>query len=424
MLGGVVPHRPTAAELDAADPLGQMRERFAFPDPHLVYLDGNSLGRLPADSSPRVRETVDREWGDRLIRSWNESWWDAPTRIGDAIAPLIGARPGEVAIADSTSVNLFKLAVAALDSRSERGRILTDDLNFPSDLYVLEAAARRADGDHHVEVVGSPDGVHGPIDELLSRLDDDVALVSLSLVTYASGYWYDLDAITRKCQAVGALILWDLSHAAGAVPIDLDGAGVDLAVGCTYKYLNAGPGAPAFLHVRADLQQELSNPVTGWLGHRRPFDLDITFSPDPGIRRFLTGTPPIVSMATIEPGVALIRTAGMHAIRLKSVAQTGYLIERWEADLAPLGFSLRSPRDPARRGSHVSLGHRDALGIDLALIEDFGVIPDFRPPDNIRLGVTPLTTSYVDIDRAVEAMRTIVAEGRHVAYRDARPTVT
>ena len=348
---------------------------------------------------------------------------ELPLRIGDAIALIIGARPGEVAVADSTSVNLFKLAVAALDRHRERPVVLTDDLNFPSDWYVLEAAARRADGDHRVEVIGSPDGIHGPVDAIVDRLGDDVALVSLSAVTYGSGYRYDLEAITAAAHEAGAIVLWDLSHAAGSVPIDLTGAGADLAVGCTYKYLNGGPGSPAFLYVRTDLQDDLTEPISGWWSHADPFGFDRRYRPTSGIRRFLTGTAPVVSLALIEPGVTMLAEAQMETLRARSLALTGHLIDRWRADLAPLGFTLATPEDPQRRGSHVSLGHPQALAIDLALIADYGVVPDFRPPDAIRFGIAPLYNTLADVDRAVEAMIRIVESGRHLA-EVAKPAVT
>ncbi|MET0831613.1 MAG: kynureninase [Acidimicrobiia bacterium] len=415
--------RPQPAPEDAAHPLRDFRQRFAFPDPDLVYLDGNSLGRLPIAAVDRAGAVVAGEWGDRLIRSWNEGWWELPFRIGNAIAPIIGAGPGEVAVADSTSVNLFKLAVAALDRHRERPVILTDDLNFPSDWYVLEAAARRGDGDHRVEVIGSPDGIHGPVDAIVDRLGDDVALVSLSAVTYASGYRYDLEAITTAAHEAGAMVLWDLSHAAGSVPVNLTGAGADLAVGCTYKYLNGGPGSPAFLYVRTDLQDDLADPIDGWWSHADPFGFDRGYRPAPGIRRFLTGTAPVVSLALIEPGVRMLAEAGMETLRAASLALTGYLIERWRADLAPLGFTLATPEDPERRGSHVSLGHPRALAIDLALIADHDVVPDFRAPDAIRFGIAPLYNTFADVDRAVEAMIDIVESGKHLAEPE-RPAVT
>lgn len=413
-----------AAELDAADPLAGFRDRFAFPDPDLVYLDGNSLGRLSRSVQTRSRQVVDHEWGDRLIRSWNESWWEAPQRVGDLIARIVGAAPGEVVIADSTSVNLYKLAVAALRARPDRPRILTDDLNFPSDVHILHGAAATAGSAHHVEVIRSPDGIHGPAERLLDRLDDEVALVSLSHVTFKSGYRYDMAAVTNAVHEVGALVVWDLSHSAGAVAVDLKATDADLAVGCTYKYLNGGPGAPAYLFIRSDLQPLLANPIPGWWGHVAPFDFELGFTPAGGIRRFLTGTAPMLSLAAIEPAAELVLEAGVERLAAKARRQTDYLISRADAALVPHGFDVRTPRRPDRRGAHVSLGHPEALGIDLALINEFGVLPDFRPPDNLRLGIAPLYTSYADLDAAVAALETIVRHGRHRAYADHRPTVT
>ncbi len=410
--------------MDAADPLASFRRRFSHPDPDLVYLDGNSLGRLPLRSVERAEQMLHREWGERLIRAWNEAWWEAPRRIGDGIGRLIGASPGEVMVADSTSVNLFKLVVAALTASPQRERILTDDLNFPSDVNILQGAVSAGGDRHRLEIVASPDGIHGPHDDLVAALDEDVALITLSHVTFKSGYRYDLAAITAAAHAVGALVLWDLSHSVGAVSIDLSAAGVDLAVGCTYKYLNGGPGAPAFMFVRSDLQDRLTNPLSGWWGHRAPFDFDLDFAPAPDIRRFLTGTAPMLSLGLIEPGVELVLEAGLDRIEAKSRRQSEFLLGRWSEHLAPLGFSLNSPHDPARRGSHISLGHASALGIDLALINDHNVIPDYRPPDNLRLGIAPLYTTYDDLDRAVTAMETIVRRGTHRRYGDRRPAVT
>jgi kynureninase len=413
-----------AAALDAADPLAHFRARFAVDDPELVYLDGNSLGRLPLAAAARAEELVRREWGGRLIRGWNEGWFDAPERIGAKIARLVGARPDEVIVADSTSVNLFKLAVAALRLQTGRARILTDDLNFPSDLYILQGAAELLGAGHRLEVVASPDGVYGPAEQLCARCDEQTALLTLSHTAFKSGYTYDMAALTAAAHRAGALALWDLSHSAGALPIDLNGAGVDLAVGCTYKYLNGGPGAPAFLYVRRDLQERLGNPVSGWMGQRDLFGFGLEYAPVPGLRRFLTGTPAVVSLALVEPGVDLLLEAGLPALRAKSLAQTEYLIGLWRELLAPLGFALGTPREPELRGSHIALSHAEALRIDLALIREGGVLPDFRAPNSIRLGIAPLYTRFADIRTAVLRMRQIVLDRRYEAYSDGAPTVT
>jgi kynureninase len=413
-----------ARELDAADPLAAFRERFVHADPRLIYLDGNSLGRLPQVAVTQAQTLVEKQWGDRLIRSWNEGWFDAAERIGAKIAGLLGAHPDEVIVADSTSVNLFKLAVAALRHRPGRTRILTDDLNFPSDLYILQGVVDLLGNRHRLEVIPSLDGIHGPATGVAGALDERVALVTLSHTTFKSGYTYNMADMTMVAQAIGALVLWDLSHSAGAVPIDLAGSGADLAIGCTYKYLNGGPGAPAFLYVRRSLQAQLGNPITGWMGQKNLFEFAPTYRPVAGLRRFLSGTPPMASLALIEPGVDLLLEAGMERLRAKSVRQTEYLVALWERLLQPLGYTLNSPRDPAQRGSHISLGHPEGLRIDLALIRERNVLPDFRYPDNIRLGIAPIYTSFADIHAAVMRLQEVVVERLYEQYPSEKPTVT
>lgn len=413
-----------AQALDAADPLAHFRKQFAITDPALIYLDGNSLGRLPHTSSGLAQEIVTQQWGEQLIRSWNEHWITLPARIGGKLADLLGARPDEVIVADSTSVNLFKLAVAALQRQRHRKRILTDDLNFPSDLYALQGAVELLDAGHCLEIVPSSDGIHGPVEALLAQIDDDVALVVLSHVVFKSGYLYDMQTLTAAAHAAGALILWDLSHSAGSVIVDLNGANVDLAVGCTYKYLNGGPGAPAFLYVRRELQAELHNPIRGWMGQREPFDFALTYAAESDMRRFLTGTPPVLSLALIEAGVDVLLAAGMTTLRAKSVQQTEYLVTLWEAWLAPCGYSLKSPRHSAQRGSHIALGHAEGWRINQALIHELGVLPDFRAPDNIRLGIAPLYTTFVDLYSAAERLRRAVDERIYAGYTSQRAGVT
>lgn len=413
-----------AQALDAADPLRHFRQRFMCDEPELIYLDGNSLGRLPLASIELARDLVEQQWGARLIRSWNEGWFDLPIRIGGKLATLLGAHADEVAIADSTSVNLFKLAVAALRRQRGRTRILTDDLNFPSDLYVLQGAIEMLGGDHRLEIAPSADGVHGPVEALQARLDDDVALIVLSHTVFKSGYVYDMAALTAAAHAAGALVLWDLSHSVGSVPVALNASGADLAIGCTYKYVNGGPGAPAFLFVRRDLQAALHNPISGWMGQHDPFAFGLEYVAEPGMRHFLTGTPPVLSLALIEPGVDLLAEAGMAALRAKSVQQTEYFVALWEALLAPVGYTLKSPRQAAQRGSHISLGHVEGWRINQALIHDLKVLPDFRAPDNIRLGMAPLYTSFVDLYQAAIRLRRAVDEGIYARYSRQRTAVT
>lgn len=413
-----------AQELDASDELAGFREHFVIDDPELIYLDGNSLGRLPAAGLALADDLLRRQWGSRLIRGWNEGWFTLPERVGAKIARLIGADPDEVVVADSTSVNLFKLAVAALQARPGRARIISDDLNFPSDLYIFQGIIELLGGRHRLDLVRSPDGVHGPVEAIVSELDEDTALLSLSHTVFKSGYTYDMAVLSQAAHATGVLTLWDLSHSVGAVPVDLHATGADLAVGCSYKYLNGGPGAPAFLYVRRDLQEQLVNPIAGWMGQRNLFAFDIEYQPAEGIRRFVSGTPAVTSLALIEPGVDLLLEAGMDRLRAKSERQTSYLVELWEALLEPLGFSLNSPHEPGRRGSHISLGHPQGLGIDLALINELKVLPDFRTPDNIRLGIAPIYNSFAEIHSAVSRMAQIVQERRYEKYMRAAPVVT
>jgi kynureninase len=412
-----------ANTLDARDPLAHFRERFIADEPDLIYMDGNSLGRLPRATLKQAEELLAHQWGKRLIRSWNEGWFDAPERVGAKIARLLGAQPDEVIVADSTSVNLFKLVVAALRAQQGRARILTDDLNFPSDLYIIQGALDLLDKQHRLEILSSADGIHGPAEKIQAALDEQVALVVLSHTTFKSGYVYDLAAITEAAHAVGALVLWDFSHSVGSIPLDVSAARVDLAIGCTYKYVNGGPGAPAFLYVRRDLQERLRNPLTGWMGQREPFRFDLTYQAAGQMRSFLTGTPPVLSLSLIEPGVDLLLEAGLEKLRAKSEQQSEYLIGLWQELLEPLGFRLNSPRAVHQRGSHVSLGHDEGMRIDLALL-DKKILPDFRVPDNIRLGIAPLYISFHDIYATMIALRQIVEEKLYEKYPLEVPTVT
>ncbi|GLV55461.1 kynureninase [Dictyobacter sp. S3.2.2.5] len=413
-----------ADELDEQDSCAHFRGRFLIEDEDLIYMDGNSLGRLPYESLSLSNDLARQQWGSRLIRSWNEGWFTAPERIGAKIASLIGAQPDEVIVADSTSVNLFKLVVAALRLQAGRTQILTDDLNFPSDLYILQGAIDMLDKQHQLRVVPSSDGIYGPVEKLRASLNEQTALLTLSHTVFKSGYMYDMVALTEVAHAAGALALWDLSHSVGSVPVDLNAANADLAIGCTYKYLNGGPGAPAFLYIRRDLQERLINPLTGWMGQQNLFGFDLKYEPATGLRRFLTGTPPVVSLSLIEPGADLLREAGIEQLRAKSLRQSSYLIDLWETQLEPLGFTLKSPREQELRGSHVSLGHAEGLRIDLALINDMRVLPDFRAPDNIRLGITPLYTTYRDIHQTVQRLKQIVVERIYERYPTEAPIVT
>ena len=407
MAGGAVTDRADAERLDAQDPLAPFRDRFVFDDPETIYLDGNSLGRLPLATRERLIEMTDR-WGSELVGGWHE-WIDLPERIGDLLATgVLGARPGEVIVADSTTVNLFKLAGAVLHTRA--GAIVTDAENFPTDRYVLDGLARLHGRELRIFDAHPVDGPQ-PDDVERACAGADVALVVLSQVAYRSGALADVEQINRA--AAPAPVLWDLSHSAGAVPVELERRGVELAVGCTYKYLNAGPGAPAFLYVREELQEELRTPIQGWFGQRDQFRMERPYDPAPGVRRFLAGTPPILALGAVEEGAKLAAEAGIDRLRDKTAALTELIVAVHDERLATLGFRLGSPRDPARRGAHVSLAHDDAWPICRALIERARVIPDFRGPDSIRLGVPPLYTRFVDVYEALERLVTLVERGDH-----------
>ncbi|KWX04565.1 kynureninase [Carbonactinospora thermoautotrophica] len=411
-------NRDHALALDEQDPLRELRDEFVIDSPDVIYLDGNSLGRLPQATRRRLDQVIGEEWGRDLITSW-ERWIDRPYQVGDLIAEhLLGARPGEVVVSDSTSVNLYKLASAALDARPGRRAIVTDDDNFPTDRYILQGIA--AQRGLELRVLAS-DPIHGPSPaDVAAVLDSDVALVCFSHVAYRSGALLDMAAITRLAHDAGALMLWDLCHSAGSVPVRLEACGVDLAVGCTYKYLNAGPGAPAFLYVRRELQDRLRSPIWGWFGQRDQFAMGLEYDPVPGVGRFQVGTPPILGVSAVEEGVRLLARAGIDQLRAKGVALTDYLIRLADAWLAPLGFEVATPRDPQRRGSHVSLAHPEAYRICRAWIERYRVIPDFRAPDRLRIGPAPIYTRFVEVYDALDRLRRLV-ENKEYAEYDATP---
>lgn len=417
-----------AVAMDAQDELSPYRSKFVSGDEKLIYLDGNSLGRLPAESKAILGHSVSFEWGERLIRSWNEDWYTKNIELGDKIARIAGASEGEVVITDTTSVNLYKLAHAALKHKTGRTRIVTDELNFPSDIYIFQGLVRDFGERYELVIVPSGDGMTVKTGDLRAAIDENTALVSLSHVAFKSAFRYNMKEITSLAHENGAMMLWDLSHSIGAVPGELNDSDADLAVGCTYKYLNGGPGSPAFLYVRKDLQDKLSSPIWGWFGEKNPFDFGLKYRPGEGIRRFLAGTPPILSLKTIEPTLDMMIEAGMQTIRSKSVSQAEFLLRLADEFLYPLGFQSGSPGDPEKRGSHISLRHPEAYRICKALIDpdtgDTVVIPDFREPDNIRLGITPLYTTYTEIFTAVREVRYIVTDKLFLKYSSEREQVT
>ena len=393
--------------LDDADPIRGFRGKFSLPS-DVIYLDGNSLGALPAATAPRLEEVVRQEWGMGLIRSWNtHDWIGASRRGGDKISTLIGAGAGEVVVADSTSVNIFKLLMAAIAARPGRKTILSEAGNFPTDLYVAQGIAALLP---QISIRAVPPG------QVLDAIDDDVAVVLLTHVHYKTGDKYDMAKITRRAHERGALTIWDLCHSAGAVEVDLGAADADLAVGCGYKYLNGGPGAPAFLYVAKRLQAELLSPITGWLGHAAPFAFTGDYQPAPDIGRFLSGTPPILGLSALEVGVDMLTQAPRAQLFEKAQKMCSLFIDLVEQNCAGHGIEIATAHDPKVRGSHVSLRHAEGYPIVQALIAE-GVIGDFRAPDILRFGFTPLYLSYADVWRAVDILRDVLATGR---WNDAR----
>ena len=393
-----------ASQLDAADPLARFRSRFvAADDPSVVaYLDGNSLGRPLTVTGERLAAFVAGEWGGGLIRSWDDAWMAEPLTVGDRLAEVaLGAAPGQVIVADSTTVLLYKLIVAGVGARPGRDEVVIDVANFPTDRFIVDGiAAERGLSVRYL--TPSPAAGVRPAD-VAAAIGERTALVVLSHVAYRSGFLADMAAITTAAHKAGALILWDLCHSVGVLPIELDACGVDLAAGCTYKYLNGGPGSPAFCYVATRLQEELRQPVWGWMGASDPFAMAEEYRPAKGIRKFISGTPPVLAMQPLKDMLELIAEAGLAAVRRKSVALTEHAIALADEVLAPLGAVLASPRDAAERGSHVTVDHPRFAEVTAALWKS-GVIPDFRPPDGIRIGLSPLSTSFAELERGVEAI--------------------
>jgi kynureninase len=417
-----------ARTLDQDDPLKHFRNRFLISDPSVIYLDGNSLGRLPLKTADYMDSAIKEQWGDRLIRSWNEGWYQQSLRLGKKIAQIIGAHPDEVILSDSTSVNLYKLAYGALLAKEDRSDIISDDMNFPSDLYIFQGLIKQFGGKHTLRLLKSPDGVSSDMTELLRMVNRRTALISLSHVAYKSSYMYDMERVSELAHMHGALVLWDLSHSVGAVPVSLNRSNVDMAIGCTYKYLNGGPGAPAFLYVKRELQEQLVNPIQGWFGEQNPFEFKLNFRESKGIRKFLTGTPPVISVSGLEPALDMIQEAGIASIRKKSVAQSDYLLGLAREWLLGSGLRMGSPEFADRRGSHIALKHAEALRICKALndpeVGDHVVLPDFREPNNIRFGISPLYTTYEEIFLAMEQMKMIITTKAYQRYPGTREQVT
>ncbi|MGG7604114.1 kynureninase [Massilia sp. BKSP1R2A-1] len=395
---------------DRQDPLGALRDRFDLPE-GLIYLDGNSLGARPTASLARAQDVVSREWGVDLIRSWNTAgWFELPKRLGDRLAPLIGARSGEVVVTDTTSLNLFKALAAALQIQSTgpnaaRRTIVTERSNFPTDIYMAEGLTGWLQQGYSVRLVDS-------VDEIPAAVDADCAVLMLTHVNYRTGYQHDMAQLTRHAHANGALAVWDLAHSAGAVPVDLHAAEADFAVGCTYKYLNGGPGSPAFIWVPERHQAAFGHPLTGWWSHARPFAMSHGFAACEGIGRALCGTQPVLSLSLVECGLEVFEATTMAAIREKSLALTDLFIELVESTCAGHPLGLVTPREHARRGSQVSFTHPHGYAVMAALIGR-GVIGDYREPEIMRFGFTPLYTSHADVWDAVAILKDILDNGAY-----------
>jgi kynureninase len=394
------PSRDDCVALDRDDPLASFRDDFVLPD-GVTYLDGNSLGALPKTAEERMQNAIRQQWGQGLIRSWNDAGWiDLPTKLGDKIAPMIGVGAGEVIVADSTSVNLFKLLIAALRLNPDRRTILMEARDFPTDLYIAQGVADLMGEDYECRMV--------PTDEILAALDESVAVLALTHVNFKTGAMHDMAGLTKRAHSVGARTIWDLCHTAGAMPIDLAAAKADFALGCTYKYLNGGPGAPAFVYIPTAQQPTFHQPLTGWMGHAQPFSFVDDYHPAVDIKRFLSGTPNILSLVALEASLDVWAQVDLNLLRAKSMALGDLFIELVEARCAGHGFILASPRDATARGSQVSFRHEEGYAIMQALIAR-GVIGDFRAPDIVRFGFTPLYTRYVDVWHAAEVLYDIMA---------------
>ncbi|HDZ42238.1 MAG TPA: kynureninase [Bacteroidetes bacterium] len=420
-------YREQAVKADREDALREFRSYFKTQE-SLIYFDGNSLGMLPLASEEAARQLISRAWGERLIRGWNEGWWDMPLRVSGKLAQLTGCTRDEIIACDSTSVNLYKLVSAAVKMQKGRKKIVSDNLNFPSDLYIIQGVMESINDGHILEMVRSANGIDIDYGRLYDSIDDNTAVTVLSYVSFRSAFMYDMKKVTDYVHKKGALIIWDISHATGAVKIDLNSAGADMAVGCTYKYLNGGPGSPAFMYVNRKLQDKVVSPIWAWLGEKDPFEFSLDYRPSEGVRRYMTGSPNILSLCTLEPSLDIILEAGIDNLRKKSLKLTRFMLELYHAYLEPLGFGLGSPEKDDERGSHISLKHKEGYRICKALIDDsrgkYVIIPDFRPPDNIRMGLAPLYNRFEEVLEVILEIENIVKNRIYELYDTDTGSVT
>lgn len=417
-----------ALSFDKLDPLASFRSRFIAEKEEMIYLDGNSLGRMPLETEIKMKSVISQQWAKGLISSWNDHWFDLPQKIAAKLAKILGAHPDEIFVGDSTSINFYKLVFGTLKMQSGKNTILTDNLNFPSDIYLLQGIISQSFPEHRLQIIQSKDGITVEQEDIAHALNEKTALLTLSHVAFKSAFMYNMSEINELAHQKNTVVLWDLSHAVGSVPIRLNADGADLAVGCTYKYLNGGPGAPAFLYVRRDLQEKIVNPIWGWFGHRKPFDFSLDYLPATQSSQFAAGTPHILSLSALEPGLDIILEAGINNLREKSRLQSDFLFEMTKQFLEPLGFSIASPIEAEHRGSHISLRHDEGWRISKAMIDPYqdtkSIIPDFRPPDVIRLGIAPLYNSFTDIYECVKRLREIVKHEYYLSYDQTKSIVT
>ena len=422
-----VTDREYALELDKNDPLAHFKSQFVVSDPEMCYLDGNSLGRIPKATITAINDFMVKEWGPEVVTGWGH-WVDEAQPTGDLLgAAALGAGPGQVLVCDTTSVNFYQLCLAAIHARPGRKTIITDAANFPTDRYILDGIAKQFG--LKLVIIENEDpaiAVHERIttEVLAPYLNDDVALVTLEVIQYRSGARSDIKSITDQVRAIGALVVWDASHAVGAIELNLDANGVDLCVGCTYKYGNSGPGSPAWLYVSKRVQSELQVPIQGWFAQDAQFEMGPVFERAQNIRGFQIASPSLMGIRCVQTAFSMIKEAGIDAIAHKAAVGTAMMIELYDAWLAPLGIELNTSRDPKERGGHISLVHPDAAQICIALRQISNVIPDYRTPNSIRLAISPLPTSYVEVWDGFARMRDLVASGEYKSIKEGGSRVT
>jgi kynureninase len=415
-----------AQALDKKDPLAEFRTHFVLT-PNEIYLDGNSLGKLPKAAQKAVQDTVAKQWGERLIRSWNEAWLELPSRLAEKYAKLLQVSKEEVIIGESTSVRLYQVLHALAKSDLSPKHLGTDKLNFPTDLYVMEGIAQDFSFGEMTQIDYGQE-IEADLEILKTTIKEKPGIYCLSLVSYKSSYLYPMKVLNLWAEQHRSILVWDLSHAVGAVTIDLKETATKIAVGCSYKYMNGGPGAPAFLFIQKALQRKLANPIQGWFGHKNPFAFESDYHPNQGIDRFASGTPPILSLQAMEAGVDLVLKAGIKNIRKKSVLQSEFFLEGVREKLLPLGYQLESPTDPECRGSHVTLSHPASWKICQSLLQgtskDSKIIPDFRPPHFIRFAITPLYTRFEELQKVIFRLESIVLTKEYQKFKTNKPRVT